>query len=450
MRIRSLFITTILIIFNIYAFSSTAFSQTSGNTAASDTGRRGSLTIDYKKKINLLKKAEDYFKQGNITEAEYYVHYALNNGFDKYDCYILLADIYKAQNKSKAEAGALTNAIEHSPNERLRDESAKRRDVIFAELKRKKIKEAAEIVALDTQNPSKVTKLGNIFLETSEPDKAMIQYNYANSLQKKSKSGKYGLIKMYLKQNRLNEAKKLLKEYFELAPADTGTVYLLASYGININEAKDLGYNGQGNFDRRKYNKTYAEYYFKNGYMQYLKENYESAKHSMDYALQYYTTHSRAHKYLGEIYYSQGMFSEASHHLRIAFEYYPTDYEIGLKAAKALLFSNDKEKSRIYLESLLKIDCTNKTYAELLLKSGLRMYDIENMGYVNPDKPPVKKRRPKSVNTDKNKKNKNEVKSIFELNSPLSAPGSGGQQQLLPYSVSPTGGTSYPQPAENK
>lgn len=79
LRIRSLFITTILIIFNIYAFSSTAFSQTSGNTAASDTGQRGSLTIDYKKKINLLKKAEDYFKQGNITEAEYYVHYALNN-----------------------------------------------------------------------------------------------------------------------------------------------------------------------------------------------------------------------------------------------------------------------------------------------------------------------------------------------------------------------------------
>lgn len=159
-------------------------------------------------------------------------------GFDKYDCYILLADIYKAQNKSKAEAGALTNAIEHSPNERLRDESAKRRDVIFAELKRKKIKEAAEIVALDTQNPSKVTKLGNIFLETSEPDKAMIQYNYANSLQKKSQKRKIWLNKNVFETKSIKRSEKITKEYFELAPADTGTVYLLASYGININEAR--------------------------------------------------------------------------------------------------------------------------------------------------------------------------------------------------------------------
>ncbi len=350
-----------------------------------EKGNRGKLKIDYKNKINFLKEGNRYLKEGDIEWATYCATYALSNNFDAYESYLLFADIYKKTAAARDEALSLERVVANAPNERLRRNAQRRLDDILLKIKSEKIQKMAAAVNEKPQSAGRILKLGETLSSYKDDEGAALQYKYADTLDEKTKSSKYAQIRLYLRTGKTPEAKEQIKNYLALEPDDTQMVYLLAYNGFNIGEIKDLGYSGGGRIDMRKFNRVYSEFYFKNGYYQYLKEKFDTAKNSFTYALQYFSTHAGSHKYLGEIYYREGMFRESREHLKIAYEIIPADYEVGLRLAKVLLLMDKKSEARYVLKGLLKVNRRSKEYAALLKQSGLRDIEIEKLGYDDPD-----------------------------------------------------------------
>jgi|GEM_PF-5289893 len=363
-----------------------------------DEGKRGKLNIDYKSKIDFIKEGRKYLAKADVKQALYYATYAVSYGCDAYDSYLLLADIYKASKDAKSEIGALEYAVTNAPNQRLKAETLKRL------LETKKISAAAEIQraakAVETgQSPNKILRLASTFERYSKPEEAMAQYEYLDDLSPKARSAKHAKIKLYLKQSKRDLAKSEIKKYFSLKADDTSMVYLLAYNGFNISEIKDLGYNGEGKFELRKYNRTYAGYYYEIGHDQYLAHNYISAKNSLLYSLEYFKTDPDTHNYLGKIFYTNGMFKEASFHFGVAYEFLHEDYEVGLLLAKSQTMSKQYEKARLTLKRLLKSSPNTDEYAYWLLKTGISKNRLEDFGYVDLKSPFYKKPRTRKKET---------------------------------------------------
>ncbi|HNY13418.1 MAG TPA: hypothetical protein PKK26_17650 [Candidatus Wallbacteria bacterium] len=361
-----------------------------------EKGVRGKLKIDYGKKADFLKKGKKYLMEDDLESAIYCATYAIANNFDAYESYLLFADIYKKKESDRDEAASLESVVANAPNERLKKEAQKRLDSVLKKIKSENIKKRAEAVKENPQSASRVLRLGDVLSSYKDDEGAELQYKYADTLGKKMKSSKYAQIRLYLRTGKTFEARKQIKNYLALEPDDTQMVYLLAYNGFNFSEIKELGYNGGGKIDMRKFNRVYAEFYFKTGYYQYLKEKFESARISFTYALEYFSTHAGAHKYLGDIYYRAGMFRESREHLKIAYEIIPTDYEVGLQLSKVLLLMDKKSEARYILKGLIKTNNKSKEYAALLKESGMRQIEIEKLGYEDPDMPPPRRRKPQS------------------------------------------------------
>ncbi len=354
-------------------------------------GRRGRLTIDYKSKIDFVAEARKYLKKGDIPEALYNATYAVSNGFDPYDSYLLLADIYRASKDLKSEAYSLEYTVRHAPNDRLKKEAEKRLASVIEAIKNLNIQKSAAAVVKNPDSLNKILRLGHTFERFGSAEKAETQYEYADNLGKNIKSSKYAKIRLYLKNGRRSTALPEVRDFFKLSPEDTTMVYLLAYNGFNLTEIKELGYSGGGGLDMRRYNRTYADYYYEIGYQQYLQEKLDQARTSMLYSLSYFKSNSRAHFNLGEIFYKKGMFRESGFHYSVAYEFMPADYEVGFKLAKSLVMSKSYERARVVLKELLKIDPHSGDYAAWLAKTGLTRRDIERMGYIDVNSPFYKK-----------------------------------------------------------
>ena len=356
-------------------------------------GRRGRLKIDYKSKIDFVAEGRKYLNKGDIKEALYNATYAVANDFDRYDSYLLLADIYRASNEVISEAYALEYTVTHSPNERLKKEAAERLKLVRATIKNLSVQKSAAAVVKNPQSVNRVLRLGHTFERFGASDKAAAQYEYADNITGEIKSAKYAKIRLYLKEGQKKKAAGEIKNYFALSPEDTSMVYLLAYHGFNLSEIKQHGYNGGGGLEMRRYNRTYADYHYEIGYQQYLSEKYDQAKTSILYSLSYFKTSPRGHMALGEIFYKKGMFEEAAFHYNINYEFNPGDYEIGLKMSKALVMSKQYERARTALKELLKIKPESDEYAHWLIKTGLTRRDVERMGYIDINSPFYKKKK---------------------------------------------------------
>ncbi len=384
----------ITIITFIAAAAIAAFVPASGaEDPAKIEGRRGRLDIDFKSKINFVAEGRKYLKKNELKEALYNASYAVYYGFDAYDSYLLMADIYRASNDQAKEAAALEYAIAGAPNERLKSETQKRLLAVKDGLKNRSISRSAAAVV---KNPSvsKVLRLGHTFGHFNEDERAAVQYEYADNMAAGLKSAKYARIKLYLKNGRQKQATDEIKKYFNLSPDDTSMVYLLAYNGFNLSLIKECGYNGEGGLDARRFNRTYADYHYEIGYGHYLKEKYDQAAVSLLYSLSYFKTNPRAHITLGEIYYKKGMFKEAGFHYNITSELTPGDYEINLKTAKSFVMSRQYERARTILRKLLKINPESDEYALWLTRTGLTRQSIERMGYIDTGSPFYKKKKP--------------------------------------------------------
>ncbi len=357
-------------------------------------GRRGRLKIDYKSKIDFVAEGRKYLNKGDVKEALYNATYAVANDFDPYDSYLLLADIYRASKEPVSEAYALEYAVTHSPNERLKKEAAERLKSVRDAIKNRSVQKSAAAVVKNPQSVNRVLRLGHTFERFGASDKAAAQYEYADNITGEIKSAKYAKIRLYLKEGQKKKAAGELKNYFALSPEDTSMVYLLAYYGFNLSEIKQHGYNGGGGLEMRRYNRTYADYYYEIGYQQYLKEKYDQAKTNILYSVSYFKTSPKAHMALGEIFYKKGMFKEAAFHYNINYEFNPGDYEVGLKMSKALVLSKQHERARTALKELLKIKPESDEYAHWLVKTGLTRSAVERMGYIDIKSPFYKKKRP--------------------------------------------------------
>lgn len=419
-----------------------------------DTGRRGRLAIDYGRKIDFLARGKKFLASGDTGEAMYNANYAIEYGSDTYESYLLLADIYRFMKQDADEAKTLEFVERFAPNERLRGEARARLDAVRKKIRDMRIRAAAGRVAENPENPGRVIRLGQVFSGFDDDESAMEQYRYVEAAGGgKFKSSVYAQIRLLLRRGKVGQAKPAVKKYFALEPEDTQMVYLLASHGLNLNESKELGYNGGGKLDMRKFNRTYADYYFRNGYNQYLKENYESARHSFEYALEYFMTIPRAHKLLGEIYYRRGMFREAVGHLKISYEFLNTDYEVGVLLSRAYLQLFRMKEARLVLADLLRFDNRgNRNYYDLLAKTGLRKHEIEKLGYVDPDAPPKRARKPSAqpgVPGGPDLFGSPPPGGYSPSTSPLLYdPNVQPASQQTPYTISPTGGTSYPPPPQ--
>jgi Tfp pilus assembly protein PilF len=357
-------------------------------------GRRGRLKIDYKSKIDFVAEGRKYLNKGDVKEALYNATYAVANDFDRYDSYLLLADIYRASKELVSEAYALEYTINHAPNERLKKEAAARLKSVRAAIKNLGVQKSAAAVVKNPQSVNRVLRLGHTFERFGAPDKAAAHYEYADNITGEIKSAKYAKIRLYLKEGKKKKADGEIKNYFALIPDDTSMVYLLAYHGFNLSEIKQHGYNGGGGLEMRRYNRTYADYYYEIGYQQYLNEKYDQAKISILYSLSYFKTSPKGHIALGEIFYKKGMFKEAAFHYNINYEFNPGDYEVGLKMAKSMVMSKQYERARTALKELLKINPESDEYAHWLIKTGLTRRAVEDMGYIDVKSPFYKKKRP--------------------------------------------------------
>jgi len=356
-------------------------------------GRRGRLKIDYKSKIDFVAEGRKCLKKGDVKEALYNAAYAVANDFDRYDSYILLADIYRASKELVNEAYALEYTVACAPNERLKKEAAERLKAVRAAIKNLGVQKSAAAVVKNPQSVSRVLRLGHTFEHFGAPDKAEAQYEYADNITGEIKSAKYAKVRLYLKQGQKKKASGEIKNYFALSPDDTSMVYLLAYHGFNLSQIKQHGYSGEGGLEMRRYNRTYAGYYYEIGYQQYLNEKYDQAKTNVLYSLSYFKTSPKSHFTLGEIFYKKGMFKEAAFHYNINYEFNPGDYEVGLKMAKSLVMSKQYERARTVLKELLQIEPQSDEYAYWLIKTGLTRRAVERMGYIDVKSPFYKKKK---------------------------------------------------------
>lgn len=368
--------------------------ETTAAPPAATEGRRGRLNVDFYSKIDFVAEGRKFLGKGDIKEALYNAAYAVEGGRDPYDSYLLFADIYRASGDLKSEAYSLEYVVKHSPNDRLRGEAERRLKTVRETMKNRIIQRAASEVVKSPESVNRVLRLGHVFEHFDSGEKAAAQYDYADSLSEGLKSSKYAKIRLFLKEGRRRDAAAEVRKFFALSASDTSMVYLLAYNGFNLNEIKELGYDGGGGLDMRRYNRTYADYHYELGYTNYLAEKFDKARVSLLYALSYFKSNPRAHLTLGEIFYRKGMFREAGFHYNVAAEFTPGDYEVVLKMARSFVMSKQYERARAALKELLKINPESAEYAMWLAKTGLTRAQIERLGYNDPRSPFYKKKRP--------------------------------------------------------
>lgn len=229
---------------------------------------------------------------------------------EKYDAYLLIADVYKAANDAEQAASSYRNALELYPKhpeaylslaQLLTDED--------------RIEEALEILRRMAKQPdlarTAFTSIGNLLAGRKQYDEAAQSYRQAIEAEPKDTNAYLGLALLYQRQGKLDDMEGVLEQALIAVPNDPEVYRLQAQLREDQGRSDEAITLYRRVVELQPTNGLSSEAYAQIGSLMFKQRRYDEAEDALLRASQIDPVNARIHYSLGSVYEEQDKMERA-------------------------------------------------------------------------------------------------------------------------------------------